>query len=87
MNEIPIDHSQPVFVRAVQNGELYRVGSDETENLFDAEPAIAQRLTARLAAFVAENPPLDDGAQAVFFKKWEKMLLERDDKRIVEFGG
>lgn len=43
--------------------ELYRVGSDETENLFDAEPAIAQRLTARLAAFVAEHPPLDWQAQ------------------------
>lgn len=40
-----------------------------------------------LLGFYAENPPLDDDAQVVFFKKWEKMLLERDDKRIVEFGG
>ena len=45
----------------------------------------AYRQRARLG-FYTDNPPLDAAGQDLLFKKWEKMLLERDDKRIVEFG-
>ena len=36
-----------------------------------------------LLGFYADNPPMDAAAQAIMFKRWEKMLLDRDDMRIV----
>ncbi len=39
-----------------------------------------------LLGFYAENPPLNAAGQEILFKKWEKMLFERGDMRIVEVG-
>jgi len=38
--------------------ELYAVGGDERDNLFDREPEVAARLAARLAALKEEHAPL-----------------------------